>query len=317
MNKWFYRAVGTVGIVAGGVGLLGGTAQANETPSADPQALRGLFDDLLAPTAGLDRLAPVALPVDAPGVLGSLPVTDLLPVAGLGAPAESLPGLPVLNRVGELPLVSQLGVSQLGVGDLGRDVLPLAGGLAGDLGVGPGGSVFAIDGPNDPLPAGVTDALASAQRDAGTEDLPLVGGLLGGGSGGDQAGGAALGGLPVVGGLAKGGGSDLPVLSGLPVLGGLLGGARHQAVVDDPTLTDDPDVDMDAPADFALARPAPTARAGERPIAFDIDDEYTERSYVPRHAAQEELPLVGDLGSLPLLGTARSLPLVGNLLGGL
>lgn len=343
MNKWFYRAVGTVGI-ASGIWLLGsGAAQANETDAVgathDPQLLRGLFDDLLSPTAGLSRLGvPAELPTDltaalpvrdgapqnvfqttgtsrtgVPGVLGALPVTDLLPAAGIGIPTESLPNLPVLGALDGLPLVGELGLQ--------RDLLPAAGDLANGLGVGPGGAVFAIDGTDDPLPAGVADAISSAGTGAAPEDLPLVGGLLGGATGDDQGAAGPLGGLPMLGGL--------------PVVGGLLGGGGAPAgdldmvedpdLVDDPSLTDDPRA-ADEPVDFALSRPAPTARAGERPIVYDASDEYAERAYVPRHAAPasprhaapEALPVLGDLGAgLPLLSNVRSLPVLGSLLGGL
>src|SRR5947209_17826332 len=66
MNKWFRRAVGTVGI-AGGVLLLGaGAAHADESVTAakDPQQLNGLFDELLKPTGGPNNLG---LSLDAPG----------------------------------------------------------------------------------------------------------------------------------------------------------------------------------------------------------------------------------------------------------
>src|SRR4051812_3075317 len=59
MNKWFRRAVGTVGI-AGGVLLLGaGTAHADDSVAAakDPQQLNGLFDDLMKPTGGPNNWA--------------------------------------------------------------------------------------------------------------------------------------------------------------------------------------------------------------------------------------------------------------------
>ena len=54
MNKWFRRAVGTVGI-AGGALLLGtGAAQADDSvPAAeDPQLLHGLVEDVLSPSGG-------------------------------------------------------------------------------------------------------------------------------------------------------------------------------------------------------------------------------------------------------------------------
>src|SRR3712207_1062649 len=66
MNKWFRRAVGTVGI-AGGILLLGaGAAHADDSvPAAkDPQQLNGLFDELMKPTGGPSNLG---LSLDTPG----------------------------------------------------------------------------------------------------------------------------------------------------------------------------------------------------------------------------------------------------------
>src|SRR4051794_496986 len=66
MNKWFRRAVGTVGI-AGGILLLGaGTAHADDSVTAaqDPQQLNGLFDEMLKPAGGPNNLG---LSLDTPG----------------------------------------------------------------------------------------------------------------------------------------------------------------------------------------------------------------------------------------------------------
>src|SRR5215218_4727952 len=67
MNKWLFRAVGTVG-VASGFWLLGGAAahaqEATAAPVTDPQALRGLLADIFSPTSGLTDLG---LSVDLPG----------------------------------------------------------------------------------------------------------------------------------------------------------------------------------------------------------------------------------------------------------
>ncbi|MEJ3743045.1 hypothetical protein WEI85_07145 [Actinomycetes bacterium KLBMP 9797] len=58
MNKWFYRAVGSVGVAAGGFLLLGGgAAQAEDvdaTPASDPLDLRGALDDFFTPVTGLN-----------------------------------------------------------------------------------------------------------------------------------------------------------------------------------------------------------------------------------------------------------------------
>ncbi|MDQ7906631.1 hypothetical protein RB614_19125 [Phytohabitans sp. ZYX-F-186] len=57
MNKWFYRAVGTVGIAGGFLLLGGGAAQAEDvdaTPPSDPQQLQGLLDGFFTPLGGKD-----------------------------------------------------------------------------------------------------------------------------------------------------------------------------------------------------------------------------------------------------------------------
>jgi hypothetical protein len=97
MNKWFRRAVGSVG-VAGGVLLLGaGTAHAdNSVPAAmDPQQLHGLFNDLLTPAGGPNNQG---LSLNAPDQVG-LP-TDQLVGALTHAPQLPLPEGPV----GALPV---------------------------------------------------------------------------------------------------------------------------------------------------------------------------------------------------------------------
>ena len=110
MNRWLYRAAGTVGI-AGGFLLLGaGSAQAD-----DPEGTEALLGDVFSPTSGLPPLdlavdgtaAPDAgeLTLDPqdgrlgePELLGSLPA---LPVGGLDSLLNQLPlgGVP-LDAVG-------------------------------------------------------------------------------------------------------------------------------------------------------------------------------------------------------------------------
>lgn len=68
MNKWFYRAVGTVGIAGGFLLLGGGAAQAEDvdaTPATDPLQLRGLLDEFFTPTGG--QVSQVALGPNAQG----------------------------------------------------------------------------------------------------------------------------------------------------------------------------------------------------------------------------------------------------------
>src|SRR5437773_6941735 len=137
MNKWLRRTVGTVGI-AGGIWLLGsGAAHADAaTPASDPQRLTGLLDSLFTPAGGpsnlgltMGDLAPHAgrtvraltsdVPEGVPAVLHALPITDVVPVQGLGglaAPQESgIAGLPFIGD--GLPLGGALPLA---------DVLPLA-----------------------------------------------------------------------------------------------------------------------------------------------------------------------------------------------
>jgi hypothetical protein len=67
MNKWFYRAVGTVGVAGGFLLLGGGAAQAEDvdaTPATDPLELQGLLDDFFTPTGG--QISQVALGPNAP-----------------------------------------------------------------------------------------------------------------------------------------------------------------------------------------------------------------------------------------------------------
>src|SRR4051794_4573328 len=67
MNAWWYRTVGTVGVV-GGFLLLGGAAtRADATLPAGPQPLAGVLGDLLSPTNGLT------------GPLGGNPASGLMP----------------------------------------------------------------------------------------------------------------------------------------------------------------------------------------------------------------------------------------------
>src|SRR5690242_5265936 len=131
MNKWFRRAVGTVGI-AGGVLMLGaGAAHADDSPTVakDPQQLHGLFDDLFTPAGGphgqglaVGQGNRTGLSTDSltgapmPGVLGSLPINDVAQTRGLGELAGTAPS-------------TEAASDQLGTPDL-----PLVGDLIGSLG---------------------------------------------------------------------------------------------------------------------------------------------------------------------------------------
>src|SRR5947207_4495327 len=160
MNKWLRRTVGTVGI-AGGIWLLGsGTAHADaSTPANDPQRLTGLLDSLFTPAGGPSNLgltmvdpghlAPQAgrtvreltsqVPHGVPALLHALPITEVVPVHGLGAvtaPQESgIAGLPFIGDdlplAGSLPLADALpaGLVPDQAGLPGLDSLPDVGSL--------------------------------------------------------------------------------------------------------------------------------------------------------------------------------------------
>lgn len=193
MTKWFYRAVGTVGVAGGFLLLAGGAAQADDAPVND---LRGSLDGFFQP------MGPSGL-------------------AGGGAsPAAPLNGLANLSLGGQaVNPVDTLGALPL---DPTATVDPAK------LGATDGAARAASDAPvSDPAPAAPSAAPAPAGG-----GLPVVGGLLGGGLGGGlPVGGDLLGGLPLLGGAAPaaapseagGGGvsavSGLPVASTLPALG--------------------------------------------------------------------------------------------------
>jgi hypothetical protein len=128
MNKWFYRAVGTVGVASGFLVLAGGAAQADEAdaaqPAVDPQQLRGLLDTLFTPTAGALPAAPLPsdraadavdspAPTDTPvGVAGNnLFVQGPLPDVLRRVPLHALPAAPqpATPRTTESGPVDQLG----------------------------------------------------------------------------------------------------------------------------------------------------------------------------------------------------------------
>ena len=127
MTKWFYRAVGTVGVAGGFLLLAGGVAQADDADTTPVNDLRGSLDGFFTPigpsslAGGADPAAPLngvanlslggkpVNPTDALGVLGALPLdpTATLDPAGLGAaPAtEAGGGTPGITG---LPVVSSL-----------------------------------------------------------------------------------------------------------------------------------------------------------------------------------------------------------------
>ncbi|MFC0533545.1 hypothetical protein [Phytohabitans kaempferiae] len=127
MNKWFYRAVGTVGIAGGFLLLGGGAAQAEDvdaTPVSDPQQLQGLLDGFFTPLGGNDfsqvNLGPnakgVTPDVVMSGQLGSLG-GDVMPTRDLGfvGSAPSSPTASVsTDALGHGSLDRALGASMAG-----------------------------------------------------------------------------------------------------------------------------------------------------------------------------------------------------------
>jgi hypothetical protein len=295
MNKWLYRAMGSVG-VAGGMLLLGaGTAQAEPTDRAEPQPLDGLLAQLVAPVAGTgtvtaadrDGAVPVAVPLTGSighgSVLGGLQVAQpavdrLAGLAGLPAPS------------GAAARTQPPAVGPLGLPAPAGDLLPA---LIGDKLARQGFSADLLGDPGS-LPVGTLPAPGTLPVGA----LPLgalpVGTLPVGAPG-------AAGPLPIAGPLAG------QALDRLPL--GLLRPAAAPAPAPGRPVADRP---APAPAvrpgaatvtDAATRRPPTGVRPGERPIAGE-DPEFAESAAVP--ALPHLLP--GLLGRLTGGGVAGTTP---------
>jgi hypothetical protein len=119
MNKWFYRAVGTVGIAGGFLLLGGGAAQAEDvdaTPPSDPQQLQGILDGFFTPLGGND-FSQVNLGPNAKGATSDVVLGGQLGSLGGGmAPTRDL------SFVGSAPSSPTASVSAdtLGHGSLDR-----------------------------------------------------------------------------------------------------------------------------------------------------------------------------------------------------
>src|SRR5947207_1519527 len=199
MNKWFRRAVGTVG-VAGGLWLLGaGTAHADDSVSAakDPQQLHGLLKDLFTPTGGR---ASLGLSLDTPGHRMSAGVVPGGPLAttphdgpsGLvlhapgrdGQPKDVFLTAPVPNLLGALPINDVTRTAGLN-GLVPTSVVPgaaqsSASGSASASGTASGSE--AASGSMSGSASGPTEALrGGSPLGAGTPDLPLPDTLTGAG----------------------------------------------------------------------------------------------------------------------------------------
>lgn len=257
MNKWFYRAVGAVG-VAGGVMLLGNGVAHAETvteaqPTADLQAMRGLVADLFSPTGGLHDLG---LSIDMPdtrlnaGLLADGPLSITRGTGDLGLTAYA-PGVQDISLTGKVPDLTRAlpstgllnSTSGLLNGSTKEEALPGLDGVTGVLSNGPLGGLLGAQPGGSPLGGlsngplgGLTSGLMGGADGGGTLG-GLTGGLLGGDSsplGGLTGGDGPLGGLTgglgdLTGGLSgglsgglNGGGQAADPLAGLT--GGLTGG---------------------------------------------------------------------------------------------
>ncbi|GAA1647850.1 hypothetical protein [Catellatospora bangladeshensis] len=248
MNKWFYRAVGAVGVASGvmllGNGVAHAEGNASAKPTADPQAMRGLVADLFSPTGGLHDLG---LSLDTPdtrvsaGLVADGPLSITRGAGNVGITAHA-PGIQDISLAGKLPRLSDMAprtnllssATSLLTGvtaETGRvEALPLpgldmlsSGPLGGLLGGTPGGSPIAglSNGPLGGLANGLVGADGNGTVGGLTSgllggDASPLGGLTGGLTGGDSPLGA-LGGL-------TGGDSPLGALGGLT--GGLTGGDK-------------------------------------------------------------------------------------------
>jgi hypothetical protein len=236
MNRWLYRAAGTVGI-AGGFLLLGaGSAHADQASDTDPESMDALLGDVFSPTSGLPpldltggdptgSLASGALTLDpadgrrgqadrpATGMPELLPGLPGLPAGGLGS---LLGGLPL----GSVPLDS-LGLPGGAVGAggplLSDDLLSVDGGAVG-LPTGPSGPTG--PGPRTlpaPAPVEAAPATGSAPEIVGSVPFlaqPLTNAVLGGGSLGNLVAlGDLAGQVPVAGPMVSQTVGGVPLVS--------------------------------------------------------------------------------------------------------
>lgn len=303
MTKWIYRAVGTVGVAAGGALLLtGGAAQADgiDAPVND---LRGSLDSYFSPIGDLPVGGGLTkdLPSQQLGFLGALPLS---PAAGVD---------PTALEAGPAPMGADLTLVGLGDKKLGTnnvaDALDSfgtltedpAGAVGGDQllgGQAPAGSGLpALGELDDPLGGDPVDlGLENQLTDALSEDnLNTIG---------SDSQMRTLGSTVGVDQLAD---DDLDSLGGGSGLGDLGRGGLDE-------LTEDP---LGAVGKHAAPDPSDLAIAGLK----GGDLEQIGQSLVPAligNALEAEMPpgFLGDLSegsSLPLVG---SLPLAGGIDGG-
>lgn len=330
MTKWFYRAVGTVGVAGGFLLLAGGVAQADDADTTPVNDLRGSLDGFFTPmgpsslAGGADPAAPLngvanlslggkpVNPTDALGVLGALPLdpTATLDPAGLGAaPATEAgggtPGITGLPVVSSLP---QFGaVPTDAVRNLNPTELPSVQNFdAGRL-----------------LPALIGDSLAAQSPELFTESnslatIPLVGDVVlsgplapAGGAGAPAdapAAGGALGGLPLLGSLGglTGGGAAPSGPTTLPADAPAAPAPRPAAPAPKPAApavkpkVSGPSISPTSDDARGVGRHRAMSQSPtERPVAGeDADFESTRVEALEMPALNLPLPLVGNLGGL-------------------
>ncbi|MEV4536959.1 hypothetical protein AB0J82_24590 [Asanoa sp. NPDC049518] len=266
MTKWIYRAVGTVGVAAGGALLLAGGAAQADPMNSPVNDLRGSLDGFLTPMGDLQSAAPVdAAPGQHLGFLGAVPAN---PAAGVDPAALEAGPAPAPISADSLTLLG-FGDKKLGVdtvGDTVSSVGPLADnptGVLGDdqllKGQATTGSALPVVGGsplgesplgalgNDPLGLGgsargltgaLEDGVDQTGRTLSDDNLNTIGSdsqmrTLGSTVDADQLGGFGGGTFDSLGGLdSLGRGGGLPDLGGAGGVGGLGGGALDELASD-------------------------------------------------------------------------------------
>jgi hypothetical protein len=178
MNKWLYRAVGTVGVAGSVLLLSGGAAQAAgpDAPPSDPQFQQGLDHAL--------NLGGAQSALDLPAIADSAtkPVADtVLTYGGHGTEADSPISTPLngastlLTNVSKSPTAG-VDTNALAPTSLASSATSTAAGVVED-------PLSVVNGAST-VPALIGDAMSAANPGlftdppADTEALPLVGGLL-------------------------------------------------------------------------------------------------------------------------------------------
>jgi hypothetical protein len=307
MNKWFYRAVGTVGIAGGFLLLGGGAAQAEDvdaTPTNDPQQLQGVLDGFFTPLGGNDfsqvNMGPNAQVGQSDLVLGG----QLGSLGGDVAPTRDL------GFVGSAPSSPTASVSAdaLGHGSL-------------DRAIGAGSEAHA-EKPNLisdlPVAGTFTDTVGATRA---VDSLGLSGTtttLLNGANGMSANAGGMDQLVPATSDVdASRAGAAVPASLGLMPSDAIPGVSTHKAVRGNTT-----GVARSTGAQTQAVVPAliGDAMTAQNPELFNRSFEYGAPEALPPVAT---LPLVGDLNLKGVPGAADNpsgdLPIVGALssLGGL